>query len=174
MPASLHDVLGEQQSPGSIALVALAMPIAVLAVLPALVEVELWRAVIAALLVADIAAGIVANLTRATNDHYAASCTRRAVFLTVHLHLPIVALLLDLPVRAAVVGWALTIAAGIVVVALRHSELHRPAAGFGIVVVLCVTAMVSETPVVLLVITALFAVKVVLSFAVDHEGSTSR
>lgn len=170
--AALHDVFGERQSVASLTLVLLAVPIAVLAVLPILLTVDLWRAVPAALLIADIAAGVVANFTRGTNAHYAASAKRRAVFIAVHVHLPIVAVLLGLPLIPALIGWALTIAASTAVVLLQGSSVQRPVAGLGVVVVLCATVLFAETTTVLLFITALFAIKVVLSFAVDHSGAT--
>lgn len=148
------------------------MPLAVLAVWPALISVDLWRAVLAALLVADIAAGAVANLTRGTNDHYAASARRRAVFLAVHVHLPVAALLLDLPLLPAVVAWALTIVAGAIIVLPRLNTLQRPASALAVVVILSVTMLFAETTTTLLFVTALFAIKVALSFAVDHSRAT--
>jgi hypothetical protein len=169
IPAPLHDVFGDRQSPASLALIVLAMPLAVIAVWPALSAVELWRAALAAVLVADIAAGAVANVTRGTNDHYAASARRRTVFLAVHVHLPVVALLLDLPLLPALVAWALTIIAATLVVLLGQSTLQRPVAAVGVIAVLSVTALFSETSTVLLLVTGLFAIKVVLSFAVDHN-----
>ena len=172
IPKPLHDVFGVRQSRASLALILLAMPIAVLAVLPALFAVEPWRGVVAALLVADMGAGAVATFTRGTNEHYAASTRRRAIFLAVHVHLPVVALLLGLPIVPAVVGWALTIAAGAVVVLLQSSTLQRPAAALGVIVVLSVTTIIAGTTVPLLFITALFAIKVVLAFAVDHSRAT--
>lgn len=169
IPSAMHDVFGERQSVASLTLITLAMPIAVIATLPALGAVEPWRAAIAALLIADIAAGAVANFTTGTNDHYAASARRRRVFLAVHVHLPAVALLLGLPLVPALVAWALTIAAGTIVVLLQHSPLQRPAAGFGLVVVIGLTAALAGSSPMLLFVTALFAIKVVLSFAVDHS-----
>lgn len=172
IPAPLHDVFGVRQSRTSLALILVAMPVAVLAMLPTLLAVEPWRAVVAGLLVADVAAGAVANLTRGTNEHYAASARRRAIFLAVHVHLPVVALLLGLPLAPALVGWALTIAAGTAVVLLRSSTLQRPAAAVGVIIVLSATTMIAGTTVPLLFITALFAIKVVLAFAVDHSRAT--
>lgn len=172
MPRALHDVFGTQQSPVTLALVVLAMPLAVIAVLPALTEVEWWRALLAALLVADLAAGAVANLTRGTSDHYAASAQRRMVFLIVHLHLPLIALALGLPLIPALIAWALTIAAASVVVTLQHRDVHKPAAGLGVVVVLAATAINPDTTVTLLFLAALFAIKVVLAFGVDHFGES--
>lgn len=172
MPAPLHDVFGERQSPASLALIGLAIPLAVLAVWPALVAIDLWRAVLAGILVADIAAGAVANLTRGTNDHYAASARRRIVFLAVHVHLPVVALLLGLPVLPTLVAWALTIIAGAIIVHPRVATLQRPASATAVIVILSVTMLFSDTTPTVLFITALFAIKVVLSFAVDHSRVT--
>lgn len=172
IPSPLHDVFGTRQSPASLALIFLAVPLAVLAVWPTLLTIELWRAALAAVLVADIAAGAVANLTRGTNDHYSASARRRVVFLAVHVHLPVVALLLELPLLPALVAWAMTIIAGTIVVLPQTSMLQRPVAGVAIVVVLSVTMLFVDTSTVLLFITALFALKVVLSFAVDHSRQT--
>ncbi|UYN82942.1 MAG: hypothetical protein KIT89_09510 [Microcella sp.] len=172
IPSALHDVFGERQSAASLTLIALAMPVAVLAALPAFLTVEPWRAVLAGLLVADIAAGAIANFTRSTNDHYAASALRRTVFLVVHVHIFVVALLLDLPIIPALVAWALTIAAATAVVLLKATGLQRPVAGMGVVVVLGATAMTPEATMVLLFMTALFAIKVVLAFAIDHSADT--
>ena len=148
------------------------MPIAVLAVGSALTSVEFWRAALAALLVADIAAGAVANLTRGTNDHYAASARRRIVFLAVHVHLPAVALLLDLPLLPALVAWALTIVAAAIIALAPVATLQRPAGALAVIIVLSATMLVAETTATLLFVTALFAIKVVLSFAVDHSRAT--
>lgn len=172
IPSALHDVFGERQSAASLTLIALAMPVAVLAALPAFLAVEPWRAALAGLLVADIAAGAIANFTRGTNDHYAASAVRRTVFLAVHVHLLVVALLLDLPIVPALVAWALTITAATAVVLLKATSVQRPVAGLGVVIVLSATAMVPETTMVLLFIAALFAIKVVLAFAIDHSADT--
>ena len=148
------------------------MPLAVLAIWPALSSVELWRAVLAALLVADIAAGAVANVTRGTNDQYAASARRRIVFLVVHLHLPAIALLLHLPLLPALVAWALTIVAGSIIALSPLTTQQRPAAAMAVVVILSVSMLITETTTTLLFVTALFAIKVVLSFAVDHSRAT--
>ena len=172
IPRVLHGVFGTQQSRVSLSLILLAMPFAVAAVWPTLLTVEPWRGILAALLVADIAAGAVANVTRGTNGHYASSARRKAVFLTVHVHLPIVALLLSLAMRPALVAWALTIIAGTVVVLLRSSTLQRPVAAVGIIVILSITVLIAETSTPLLFIASLFAIKVVLSFAVDHSRAT--
>ena len=174
IPALLHDVFGERQSPASLALILLSMPLAVLAVWPALSALELWRALLAALLVADIAAGAVANVTRGTNDHYAASARRRTIFLAVHVHLPVVALLMRLPLIPALVAWALTIIAGTIIVLPPLSAVQRPASATAVIAILSITTLFSDTTTALLFVTALFAIKVVLSFAVDHSRATGR
>ena len=69
-----------------------------------------WRAALALVLVLDIAAGCVANFTPSTNDFYAARPRNRWIFIAIHFHVVIVALLVGTGVGAAVAVWAYTIA----------------------------------------------------------------
>lgn len=177
IPGPLHEVLGERQTRLSLGLVAAALagvPTALLIAAPeAAAEVPVWRAVLAVVLVADIAAGAVANLTRGTNDFYAARPRHRVVFLAVHVHLPLVALLLDLPLLPALALWAGTIVSGVVVERLTGREAQRPAAGLLLVALLTAAPLAAGHPV-LAVVAAVFAFKVVYAFGVDHRwGSRS-
>lgn len=171
IPAPLHEVLGERQRPLAIVLVALAavgVPVALGVAEPHLLTaVAPWRIVIAALLVADIAAGAIANLTEGTNDHYAARPAARWVFLAVHLHLPVVALLLDLPLVPALVIWAATIVSAVVVNLLRAHPEHRVVAGT-LFLAVAVAAVLQTADRALTVVGILFAFKVAYAFAVDH------
>jgi hypothetical protein len=171
IPAPLHDVFGARQRPLAIALIvaaALGVPAALAAAEPQLLTaVAPWRVVIAALLIADIAAGAVANLTAGTNDHYAARPTARWVFIAVHLHLPAVALLLDLPLVPALIVWAATIAGAVIVNLLRAHPEQRVIAGLVFVAIATAAALLSEVPT-LTVVGILFAFKVVYAFAIDH------
>lgn len=165
-PPALRELFGERQSRRDLLLVFAAMPLPVIAIWPSLTEVEWWRALLAAILVADIAAGAVANLTAGTNAHYAASARRRALFIAVHVHLPLVALLLGWPLLPALVAWATTIAAATVVTTARHSQ--RVVAGTLLIVGASVTALWPDTTVQLLLVAVMFGFKVGFSFAVDH------
>lgn len=171
IPSPLHDVFGARQRPLAVALVAVAalgVPAALALAQPQLLTaVAPWRVVIAAVLIADIAAGAVANLTAGTNDHYAARPTARWVFIAVHLHLPAVALLLDLPLVPTVVVWAATIAGAVTVNLLRGHPEQRVIAGVFFVAITAAAVLLSDVPA-LTVVGILFAFKVVYAFAVDH------
>lgn len=164
---SLRELFGERQTARDLITIAAVMPLAVAAVWPSLLDVPLWRAALAAILVADIAAGAVANLTAGTNAHYAASGRRRALFIAVHVHLPLVALLLDLPLWPAVAAWAMTIIAAVIVERSKTSQ--RVTAGALLVAILAITALVPGASAQLLFVAALFAFKVAYAFAVDHD-----
>ncbi len=170
IPSPLHDVLGERQSRLAIALIAGAAAVAVLTVAPALAEVELWRGILAALLIADIAAGAVANLTSGTNDYYSARPRHRWVFIAVHIHLPLVALLLDLPLVPALLAWGATIVAAVIVNTLHGHLEQRVVAGTLLAAIVCALPLLPEQRPALLIVSALFAAKVAYSFAVDHRA----
>lgn len=172
IPTPLHDVLGERQTRLSIAVIAGVAVVATLATAQALADVALWRALVAALLIADIGAGAVANLTKGTNDYYAARPRQRWVFIAVHIHLPCVALLLALPLLPALLAWGMTITAAIVVNALHEHPDQRVLAGALLAVVGCALPFLPAQQPVLLVVSALFAAKVAYAFAVDHRGPT--
>ena len=170
VPSALHEVLGEQQSRLALVLVAVAAVMPVLAVSPALADVAVWRGILAALLVADIGAGAIANLTRGTTDFYAARPRLRWVFITVHVHLPLVALLLDLALTPALVAWAATIVAATVVnLLVRHPE-QRVVAGLLLAGILCGLPLLPDQSPALLIVSALFATKVAYAFAVDQRA----
>ena len=177
IPRPLHDVFGLRQSRGALALILIAgvtLPVALALASPtALVDVPLWRAVLALVLIADIAAGAVANFTAGTNDHYAERPGSRWLFIAVHLHLVVVALLLDAPLLPAVVLWAATIAGAVVVNLLAGRALQRPVGGLVLAAILTAIPLLA-TPPLLAAVGAVFALKVVYAFAVDHRPTESR
>lgn len=170
IPSALHDVLGERQSRLAIVLIAAGAIGAVLAVLPAITEVTAWRGILAALLVADIAAGAIANLTSGTNDYYATRPRHSWIFIAVHIHLPVVALLLGLPLLPALIAWGAVIAAAVIVTALVGHPEQRVVAGTLLIGIMCGLPLLPGQQPVLLIISALFAIKVAYSFAVDHRA----
>lgn len=174
IPSALHDVLGARQRPLALVLIAVAavgVPVALaLAEPPLLTAVAAWRAVIAVLLIADVAAGAVANLTVGTNDHYGARPTARWVFIAAHVHLPVIALLLDLPLVPALIIWVGTMSGAVVANLRRGHPEQRVMAGTFFVAVATAAVLLTEERA-LTAIGVLFAFKVVYAFAVDHERS---
>lgn len=170
MPSALHEVLGARQSRIALVCVAVAAVASVLAVASSLAEVPIWRAVIAGALVADIGAGAIANLTRGTTDHYASRPRLRWVFIAAHMHLPLVAVLLDLPLTTALVGWAATIVAATIVNLVADHPEQRVIAGTLLVAQLCGLPLLPDQSPTLLVVSILFAIKVAYAFPVDHRA----
>lgn len=173
IPESLHEVLGEHQTRTELAVVA-AFGMAVTAwVLVSgrdlLVEVPVWRATLAGLLILDVAAGSAANLTHGTNRYYAHRPRHRLVFIAVHVHLLAIAWLLGAPLAPAVAVWAYTILVALVVCRLCGSSGQTFVGGVGLAVGIVLVVM--ATPALgppLAVVAVLFVFKVAFAFAVDH------
>ena len=174
IPPFLHDVLGESQTVGEVlAIVAFGVGLTTLLFIgfPEMTQgLPLWRSAIAYLLVVDIFAGCVANFTYSTSNHYAAHNKKRLIFIAVHIHILIVAWLLGVDFLPAFVIWGYTIAAALVVNALKENRRQLFVAGVLLATGISVTVLWIETPKYFLVISLLFMMKVMFSFAVDHYG----
>jgi len=174
VPQLLHDVLGER---------ARRLDLAVIVFAGVLVDglfaqqmdfsgIAGWRVVLAIALVADIAAGAVANLTQGTNDYYVERPAHRWGFLAIHVHVLVLAWAVQAPLSQAVALWAFTILSASVV----NLQLNRPsqASVAGTLVTIGVAGVLlwqpGGPPAVLLVY-VLFLFKVVFSFAVDHHAA---
>ena len=174
IPPFLHDVFGESQTIGELlAIVFFGVGLATLLffAFPEMTQqLPLWRSVIAYILVVDIFAGCVANFTRSTSNHYAARSKGRLLFIAVHIHLLLVAWLLDVGYWHAVVVWGYTIAGALVVNALKGNRFQLFVAGMLLSAGISITVLGMDVPKYFLVISLLFMVKVLFSFAVDHYG----
>lgn len=171
---AFHDVLGERQPAWSLAAI-LGFGAGATACLLALGHETFaaagpWRATLAALLTADITAGCVANATSSTNDYYAARPRHRWTFIAVHVHLPVVALLLGVEAGAALAVWAYTIAAASVVNVLAGRPAQRLVGMLLTAVAIVVLPFVLADDPVILALSLLFVTKVVYAFAVDHTA----
>ncbi len=169
-PAWLHDVVGEDPSAGQLAAtLAFALPTATVALVLASPPVASWRVVLAWLLLADIAAGCVANFTRSTNDFYAARPRQRLVFIAVHLHLPVFGWLVGASESAGPLAavWGLTIVSAFIVNALAGRDAQVFVGGLLLSIGLVATTALTM-PTLVRLASALFLTKVAFSFAVDH------
>lgn len=172
MHRHLHDVFGEAQRRGQlIAILAfgIAAPVILAATTPDLIgSVPLWRSVLALLLVLDIAAGCVANFTRGTSDFYAERPRNRWVFIAVHVHIVAVAALLGTDLTASVLVWGYTIAGAILVNLLAGRPSQTFAGGLLLAIGLSGIALWPGLSPFMTAVCALFMLKVLFSFAVDH------
>ncbi|WVT71876.1 hypothetical protein QM996_09985 [Sinorhizobium chiapasense] len=171
----LHDVFGEQQPPAYL-LAILLFGVCVAAVFalsswPLLAALSGWRAALALLLVLDIAAGCVANFTPSTNDFYAARPRNRWIFIAIHVHVIAVAALLGAGLGASVAVWAYTIAGAAVVNLLAGHAAQIFVGGLLLAAGLAGLPLLPGLTPAMTVVSALFMLKVLFSFAVDHYRS---
>lgn len=177
IPSFLHDVFGEKQSIGSILSILLfggLLTATLYLMYPELTEnLPIWRSSLALLLIFDIFSGCVANFTTATSNFYAARKTNRIVFITIHVHIVLIALLLHTDIWYSIVVWAYTITGAFIVNALIRKHSQRFIAGLLLSVGLGWIPMLPDIQPYMLIICLLFMLKVLFSFAVDHYGNTS-
>ncbi|CAG1018046.1 hypothetical protein BURC_02770 [Burkholderiaceae bacterium] len=175
IPPALEEVLGRSQRPWQLAIVIAAGAVVAtalaLAAPDAWSHLPWWRRLFAFVLVLDIVAGCLANFTRGTNDYYAASATRRWVFLTVHVHVLVLAWALQQSLLQAGFVWAYTLAGASLVNVLRGRNSQVFVAGAWLTFGLAWIVALLPAPPPLLAVYLLFVLKLVFSFAVDHYGA---
>ncbi|MBL8967931.1 MAG: hypothetical protein JNG85_13065 [Spirochaetaceae bacterium] len=175
IPSALHEVLGERQSVKELLLL-LAGTVAGVAALgffawPFLGTLPAWRGWLVGLLGADIVAGSLANFSRGTNDHYAARPMQRLVFIAIHVHLPLLALLAGQDPLGPLLVWAWTIGGALLVNARMGKADQVPLAGTLLAVGILLAVLVPGMEPWLRAISALFLLKVLYAFAVNHYAA---
>ncbi|MBW7477324.1 hypothetical protein K0T92_21630 [Paenibacillus oenotherae] len=175
IPSFLHDVFGERQSIGAIVAILLfggLLTAALYLAFPELADnVPVWRSSLALLLMFDIFSGCAANFTASTSNFYAARDKNRIVFIAIHFHVILVALLLQADIWYSVAVWAYTISAAFIVNALHGKHSQRFVAGLLLSAGLGSIPMLPDIQPYMLITFLLFMLKVSYSFAVDHYGT---
>ncbi|MGO4180695.1 hypothetical protein AB4Z45_19080 [Paenibacillus sp. MCAF9] len=178
IPSFLHDVLGEKQSIRSILTILLfggMLTAALYWISPEMTKnFPVWRSVLALLLIFDIFSGCIANFTASTSNFYAVRKTNRIVFISIHFHIVIVALLLNADIWYSVGVWAYTIIGAFIVNALIGKQSQRFVAGLLLSIGLGSVPLLPEITPYMLITSLLFMLKVLFSFAVDHYGEADR
>jgi hypothetical protein len=174
IPPFLHDVFGEKQTTGSILTILLfggILTAALYWVFPEMTNhLPAWRSAATLLLIFDIFSGCLANFTASTSDFYAARKTNRIVFIAIHFHIVLVALLLQSDIRHSLAVWAYTMISAFLVNALIDKRSQLFVAGLLLSAGLGFMPMLPGIPPYMLIISLLFMLKVMFSFAVDHYG----
>ncbi|QDQ25951.1 hypothetical protein FNU76_06055 [Chitinimonas arctica] len=172
IPSLFREVLGESQTLAEIvAILLFSVGLTVLLCFlspEALFRVDAWRSTLAILLILDIFAGCIANFSYSTNHYYAQHSTARLVFIAIHVHLLAIALLLDVAIDHAMLVWAYTMLAALAVNALKGMRLQRFAAGLLLALGVAMVFLAPPAPQFFMLISVLFMLKVMYSFAVDH------
>lgn len=174
MPGLLREVLGESQSVlelATIATSALALTSGIyLYASDQVSALPLWRQVVAFLLILDISAGCVANFTSSTNRFYATRPAARWVFIAIHVHILIVGWALGDSMLCAGAIWGYTIVGAALVTSMHGKAHQRVIAGAALAVGLAAIPLFASCGPVLSACGLLFMLKVLYSFAVDHEA----
>ncbi|CAH9058028.1 hypothetical protein PSECIP111854_02116 [Pseudoalteromonas sp. CIP111854] len=173
MPQSLHEILGEQQSKlalfGITAFTLLGSVLVFILMHYQMSEQSYmwWQYVLGGLIIIDIIAGTAANFTRGTNHYYACRARSRWVFIAIHIHLIVVAVLFEQPLIQALYIWSYVIISACILNALFDKRIQRFLAmilvSIGLVLIVGLASMWWYKTV-----AALFLVKVCYAFAVDH------
>ncbi len=129
----------------------------------------LWKLIILFVLIFDIFAGFISNLTYSTNAYYQASRKKQTALIAIHIQPLIFAFLFGDFTLICFLVWIYTIIASLVVVQLGNFPAQKAVAGslvaLGLVGLLLIS---SDLPLILMVALAFFQLKLIYSFSVDH------
>lgn len=178
IPSFLHDVFGEKQPILSILVILLfgGLLTAVLYFMyPEMTfHLPVWRSALALLFIFDIFSGCVANFTASTSNFYAARKKHRIVFIAIHFHIVIIAVLLNTAIEYSIAVWAYTIAGAFIVNSLIGKQSQRFVAGLILSIGLGCNPLLPHIEPYMLITCQLYMLKVLFGFAVDHYGKVSK
>lgn len=168
IPEFLFEVLGERQS---ILEVTCTIIFALVGggIIYSVADIDLgsWQTVVAYILIVDVLAGCIANFSFGTNEFYSKRPKNRLVFISIHIHILVIAWLLSEPMGTALIVWSFTIASAFLVNALNGKSIQ----GFIAANLMCYGIFLLiylSLPVWFLMVSMFFMIKVLFSFSVDH------
>ncbi|WP_104402643.1 hypothetical protein [Vibrio penaeicida] len=170
---SLHEVLGEEQTYFEVACIALFATLGTWLIytsyyFPNIAEGRgLIATIVGFIIVADVLAGCIANFSRGTNNYYASKPKARIVFIISHVHILLIAWLLEGPLIEAGIVWAFTIGFATVVNRFAGSS-YQTFIGATVMCVGLLLLPLLQLPNWMAIVSALFMLKVVYSFGVNH------
>ncbi|WP_105168487.1 hypothetical protein [Pseudoalteromonas sp. T1lg23B] len=173
MPKWLHEIFGVQQSKVALLGVSTFMLLGSAAVFLLMYyqtpehAYAWWQYLFGGVVIIDIVAGCAANFTFGTNQYYAASRRARWIFIVIHVHLLVVALLFEQPLLPSLLLWIYVIVSASVLNFLFDNSKQRVLA---LLVVFIGLYVISSLDVLwwYKLVCALFLIKVCYAFAVDH------
>ncbi|MHA6531651.1 hypothetical protein [Paenibacillus sp. BAC0078] len=178
IPSFLHDIFGEKQSIATIAAILLfgaSLTAVLYLVFPEMTaNLPVWRTILALVLLFDIFSGCIANFTASTSNFYAVRRTNRIVFIAIHFHIVLVAILLNTNIWHSIAVWAYTIAGAFIVNAVIGRPSQVFVAGLLLSLGMGCLPMLPDIQPYMLTACLLFMLKVLFSFAVDHYRTAIR
>lgn len=173
IPLAFHEILGVKTTVLELLLVLVVSIAGLIAMIigtrPDWAGLEIWRTIIFFFFTFDVFAGVVSNLTYATNDYYANLPSHRTLFIAIHVQPLIFAFLFADYYLLCVLVWGYTIVSAYVVNYLKGFPAQRTVGGALLFLGLLVLLLFSSTiPLMLLIALAFYMAKVIYCFAVDH------
>ncbi|NGP46787.1 hypothetical protein G4V62_18250 [Bacillaceae bacterium SIJ1] len=170
IPSIFHEVFGKRQS--VIQLIGILLFGIILTTLlfiydPSIYyDISLWRTIVAFLFIFDIFSGCIANFTKSTSEYYANNKKKQLIFISIHFHLILVAILLGTSIWSAILVWIYTIICSFIIIFLKKDN-QIFVGGF----LLCTG--IAGIPILgmesfMMIVSMLFLIKVLYSFSVNH------
>lgn len=132
-------------------------------------QLAIWKIVLLFLLIFDVLAGFIANLTFSTNQHYKENSKQRLVFIAIHIQPLIFAFLFNDYFYICLIVWIYTLITALSINALQKYPAQKVLAGCFVMIGFIGLLLYSNPiPNLLLISLAFFHLKVTYSFAVDH------
>jgi hypothetical protein len=179
IPASLHDVFGEEITVAELVMI-LTVSTGTTIVLFTFTRSEWsllppWKTALLFLLIFDIMAGFIANLTFSTNKFYKDRPKNRLVFIILHIQPLIFSFLMDGYFFVCLAIWLCTLVSALIVNQLLTYPAQKTLAGSLVAVgLLGLMLNAPSLPLLLVVSLAFYQLKVIYSFAVDQYAPRER
>lgn len=172
MPKFLHELFGKKTTKVELTIVLLScIVISSLLLLHTSnewSELAVWKKIFLLLLTLDISGGVVANITKATNEYYQASQKARIVFLAIHIQ-PLLLGWLFGNFLLCVTVWVVTTMAAMFITNLSGKGVQRTAGMAVTLTGVCFLIIMADTHLILNSLLALYMLKLSFSFAVNHD-----
>lgn len=173
IPQFLHEVLGKESTPAELWMIFITSILGTLGLFYFTTsewnQLSFWKIAILFLLIFDILAGFIANLTFSTNQHYKENSKQRLIFIAIHIQPLIFAFLLNDYFYICIFIWLYTLVTALIVNALQKYPAQRVLSScFAMLGLIALLLYANPIPNLLLIVLAFFHLKVTYSFAVDH------
>ncbi len=127
--------------------------------------------VIIFILAFDLAAGVIANFTYGTNKYYSARPKFRKFFIAIHVQPLVFSWLTGHYWTEGLVVWLYTVIMAFVIDSLSGHPSQRPLAAAALTVGIATLVFFASLPTYFMLILALYMIKLILSFPVNHYCS---
>jgi hypothetical protein len=174
IPAFLHELHGEVSSRRDIAITHLAAwgLTGLTAWLSVNAGYPLWITILLAVLMVDIAGGVVSNFTKGTNNFYAAHPRKRIIFLLLHVIQPGLLAIMFPEYAFMILGvMAYTLPISFWIDDMKNPETRRTIGPFFAILGITGVLMLPISFAGLQLILMLYIIKLVLAFSVDWYGN---